>query len=329
MLERLGQIPALKRRRLVEGVRFGLDQREVMQRLGHEHAGAVAALMPGDLDARTQDHDLLDEALHQHVPKAIGGRHRVIVAAVANQCGRGDAPSPLLARLQRHCRQGTQDATIGDQPRADALGMLPGPLILSGSTASLQIGVQRLERGRLRGRGHEVGPGVLDQPFDLAFVVALARTAKAVCEQVMAHQLSEGAGALAPAVAADLGHRDLGVVVEDRQRHPVEELEGGDMPVEKSLRGLPRIRLHETGVGVRQVHAEEMDLLTNAADGGDRLAEVDLGVARRMSQRHEGLTATRACNPDVVLHNCVAAAIAVLVAQTLEDPLGRVPLLDG
>ena len=101
------------------------------------------------------------------------------------------------------------------------------------------------------------------------------------------------------------------------------------MPVEESLRGLPRIRLHEAGVGVRQVHAEEVDLLTNATDAGDRLAEVDLRVTRRVRQRHEGLSPTRACNPDVVLHYRVATRIAVLVAQTLEDPLGRVPLLDG
>ena len=94
--------------------------------------------------------------------------------------------------------------------------MLPGALILPSLTASLQIGVQRLEGGRLRGRGHEVGPGVLDQPFDLALVVAFTRAAKAVPEQVMAHQLGEGAGALAPAVAADLSHRDLSVVVENR-----------------------------------------------------------------------------------------------------------------
>ena len=100
------------------------------------------------------------------------------------------------------------------------------------------------------------------------------------------------------------------------------------MPVEERLGGLPRIRLHEAGVGVRQVHAEEMDLATHAADRGHRLAEVDLGRAGRVRQRHEGLPPTRACDPDVILHHCVAASIAVLVAQTLEDPLGRVPLLD-
>ena len=140
MLERLGQMPALERDRLVEGVRFGLDQREVMQRLGHEYAGAVAALMPGDLDPVAQD--------------------------------------------------------------------------------------------------------------------------------------------------------------------------------------------HEAGVGVRQVHAEEVDLPTHAADHGDRFAEVDLGVAGRVGQRHKGLPPLRPADPHVILHHRVAAGIAVLVAQTLKDPLGRMPLLD-
>ena len=314
VLERLGQIPALKRRRLVEGVRLGLDQRQVMQRIGHEHASAIAARVPGDLDARTQDRDLLDEALHQHVPEAVGRRHRVVVAAVANQRGRGDPPSPLLARLQRDCRQGTQNCTIGDESRADTLGMPSGPLILPGPAASLQIGVQRLEGGRHRRRGHEVGPGVFDQALDLTLVVALAWTPEAVPEQVMAHQLGEGAGAFALASAADLGDRDPGVVVEDRQRHALEEPHGGDMPVEERLGGLPRIRLHEAGVGVRQVHAEEMDLATHAADRGHRLAEVDLGMAGRVGQRHEGLPPLRPADPHVVLHHRVAAGIAVLVA---------------
>ena len=207
--------------------------------------------------------------------------------------------------------------------------MLSGPLILPGPAAALQIRVQRLEGGRLRGRGHEVGSGVLDQPLDLALVVAPAGTSEAISEQVVANQLGEGTGTFALASAADLGHRDPGVVVENRQRHAGEEIEGGDVPVEERLGGLPRIRLHEAGVGMRQVHAEEVDLPAHAADGGDRFAEVDLRVAGWVRQRHEGLPPARACDPDVVLHHRVAAAIAVLVAQTLENPLGRVTLLDG
>ena len=46
-----------------------------------------------------------------------------------------------------------------------------------------------------------------------------------------------------------------------------------------------------------------------------------------MRQRHERLAAPRPAEPDIILHHRVAAAKAMLVAQPLEDPLRRVPLL--
>src|SRR5919107_1200842 len=48
---------------------------------------------------------------------------------------------------------------------------------------------------------------VLHQPFDFAFIVALARPAEAVAKQKMANQLAEGARADALAVAQDARHR--------------------------------------------------------------------------------------------------------------------------
>ena len=106
VLEGLGQIPALQRRRLIERVGLGLDQREIMQRVGHEHAFAVAARVPGDLASAAQDHDLVDKALHHDVLEAVAGRHRVVVGAVADQCGRRDPRRTLLARFQRHGQTG-------------------------------------------------------------------------------------------------------------------------------------------------------------------------------------------------------------------------------
>ena len=50
-------------------------------------------------------------------------------------------------------------------------------------------------------------------------------------------------------------------------------------------------------------------------------------MARRMRQRHERLLAAGARQPHIILHHRIAAAIAMFVAQPLEDPLGRVPLL--
>ena len=59
------------------------------------------------------------------------------------------------------------------------------------------------------------------------------------------------------------------------------------------------------------------------------LAEVALGVARRVGERHEHLPRLAAMLPDVVLDRGVPTAEPVLVPQPLEDALGRVPLLPG
>lgn len=58
-----------------------------------------------------------------------------------------------------------------------------------------------------------------------------------------------------------------------------------------------------------------------------RLAKVHLGMARRMDQRYEHLTLTTAPIPNVILDDGVAARKAVLVAETIEDPLRRMALL--
>src|SRR3954470_23498136 len=50
------------------------------------------------------------------------------------------------------------------------------------------------------------------------FVVALVRPAEAVPEQKMADQLAEGARAGTLTIAQNPGHRQLGVVVQDRLR---------------------------------------------------------------------------------------------------------------
>ena len=89
-------------------------------------------------------------------------------------------------------------------------------------------------------------------------------------------QLGEDPRALPLAVAQDARNRDLGVVVEDRLRHAAEESEGLHVAVAEGFRRLRRIRHHEAGVRVRQVEREEVDLALDAADHGQRLAEVGL-----------------------------------------------------
>ncbi len=78
----------------------------------------------------------------------------------------------------------------------------------------LQPGVQIIETVEARHRHQEVPPAITDCAFDITLVVALARTAEPVFEQVMRLQLSKGSGSLPFSVPEDPRHRDRGVVVE-------------------------------------------------------------------------------------------------------------------
>ena len=189
------------------------------------------------------------------------------------------------------------------------------------------MGVQRREAVEQRDRHQEVAPRVADQSLDLALVVALARPAEPVLEQVVRSQLAEHLRALPHPVAQDARDRDLGVVVEDRPRHAAEEGEGLHVPVAERLLGLGRIGRHEAGIRMRQVEREEVDLALHPADDADRLAEVGLRMPRRMRQRHEHLLRPLPPAGDILLHDRDAAREAVLVPQPLEDALGRVLLL--
>ena len=76
-----------------------------------------------------------------------------------------------------------------------------------------------------------------------------------------------------------------------------------------------------------KIEGKEVDLARHAADHRHRLAEVRLGVAGGMDERHEHLARPKPPLTDIVLHDGVAAGEPVLVPETLEDALRRVPLL--
>ena len=99
------------------------------------------------------------------------------------------------------------------------------------------------------------------------------------------------------------------------------------MTVEEGLGRLPRIGLDEPDVGMGQDQAEEGDLLPLPPQLHHRLAEVDLGMARRVMQWNEGLARRLPPGTHIVLHDGIAAAEPVLVPQPLEDPVRRVALL--
>jgi hypothetical protein len=70
-----------------------------------------------------------------------------------------------------------------------------------------------------------------------------------------------------------------------------------------------------------------MDLPIHPADHRQRLAEIRLRMSGAVAQRHKHLALPLALTWHVILHDRHAAAVAVLVAQTLENPLRRGPLL--
>ena len=130
--------------------------------------------------------------------------------------------------------------------------------------------------------------------------------------------------ALAP---DDARHGDLGVVVVGLSGHAAEEGEGGHVGVLEGLGALARVGAHEEGVRVGQAHDREVGLALLAGDLHGGLAEVELGAAGQMGEGHVDLggVAAQAGHRDPHLGD--AAAVAVLVAQTLEDALGGVALL--
>ena len=85
----------------------------------------------------------------------------------------------------------------------------------------------------------------------------------------------------------------------------------------------------EAAVAVGQVDSEAVGPLLHAADDHQGLAEVALGVARRVGQRHEHLPRLAAVLPDVVLDYGVLAIKPILVVKALEDAFGSLALLPG
>ena len=120
------------------------------------------------------------------------------------------------------------------------------------------------------------------------------------------------------AVTEDAGHRDFGVVIQDRLRYAAKECERPNVAVAERFRRLRRIRHHKTAVRVRQVKCQEVDLALHPADDPDRFTEVRLGMPGRMHQRHEHFLRSLPTKRDVILHDRDTARKAVLVPQPLE-----------
>ncbi len=156
----------------------------------------------------------MDIAADLNLVMSAGDRHRVIVVAVADHRDRRRPRADFLAGIVGYRRQRHQAVEVAHQPLADSLGMTPQNLILTFEALLLQPDVQVIETVEARHRHQEVPPAITDCAFDITLVVALARTAELVFEQVMRLQLSKGSGALPFSVPENPCHRDRGVVVE-------------------------------------------------------------------------------------------------------------------
>ena len=132
---------------------------------------------------------------------------------------------------------------------------------------------------------------------------------------------------LSSAIPQNLGQRQPGIVVEHALGHTAQEGKGRDAPAQEGLGGIGGVGLHIAAVAMGQIRDEAVGLPLHASDDHHRLAEVALGVARRVGQRHEHLPCPAAVLPDVVLDYRLLALEPVLVSQPLEDALDRVALL--
>ena len=240
---------------------------------------------------------------------------------------RGDPRRDLLAGVVRRRRQRLEGGKIALQPLADRPIMAAQTVRHSTAAAFQQMGVQRLEALEHRDWNEVVPSRIADEPFDFALVVAFARSAETILEQVVRLQFGEYARPLPLAVTQDAGHRDLGVVIQDRLRNAAEECERPNMAVAEGFRRLCRIADHEAGVRVRQVKSEKVDLALDATDDSDGFTKVYLSMPRRMLQRHEHLLSPPMPARHIILHDRDAAREAVFVPKPLEDPLRGMLLL--
>src|SRR5664279_3478138 len=269
----------------------------------------------------------MDVTAYKHIAVAVGRRHRVVVEPIAHQRQRGDARANLLTSIVRRRQRRLEGGKVALQPLADCPITATQTIAHSTAAAFQQIGVQRLEALEHRDWYEEVTSRIANQSFDFTLVVAFARPTEPVLEKIVRLQLGEHARALPLAITEDAGHRDLGVVIQDRLRDAAEECERPNVAIAEGFRRLCRIADHEAGIRVRQVKSEEVDLALNATDDADGFTKVGLSMPRRMHQRHEHLLRPLPPAGHIILHNRDAARKPILIAEPLEDPLRRMLLL--
>src|SRR4030081_3863158 len=117
---------------------------------------------------------------------AVTRRNRIIIVAVAYQRQRRDAGGDLVAGVIGRRRQPHERGCVRLHALTDCRRLTAQDRLTPLHTGVKESGVERVETVRHRKRRHEVAPDISHQALDLALVVTLARSAKAVGEQIMA-----------------------------------------------------------------------------------------------------------------------------------------------
>src|SRR5438445_11075385 len=99
-----------------------------MQRVEDKALAFIGAWMTGDHRGSTGDHHLMDIAADYHFPVAIGGRYRVVGAAIAHQRLRADPGCLLFAGVIGCWRQVLEGRQIPRQALADCLVVTAQPI---------------------------------------------------------------------------------------------------------------------------------------------------------------------------------------------------------
>src|SRR5207244_12568219 len=114
----------------------------------------------------TGEHPLLHVAATPHLPLPIGGRYRVVGAAIAHQRLRADPARLLLAGFIGHWRQRFESRQIPRQALTDRLVVTAQPIPEPVATTLEQLLVQGRKAGRPRYRNQQIPADPADQPLD-------------------------------------------------------------------------------------------------------------------------------------------------------------------
>ena len=254
-------------------------------------------------------------------------RHRIVVPVEADQRQRIGLAGLHAPRLEGLCGQRQH------RPAVFLQEFRLGPFLPAKLDAGVPAGKSSAKPSLNTSKSSNSGTGtrkfrraITDEAFRTCpFSIRPADQAEVMLKQVMALQPQELPREHAAPLLNHLRHGDLRVVVADPLRHGAEELEGPTMALLKRLGAFPGKDLAEEGVAERQRHHEHRHLPLLPAIDDRRLAEIGLGFARPMRQRHEDFRRPPLPAAHLFLDDGSAAAIPLL-AEPLQNPLGRVPL---